>query len=231
MISPPRRVEVKELAPERFKLQLTISRATHDKLRRIQDLLRHRVPDGDLATIVDKALTLLLEDIERAKPAAAPRPRSRTPDSTTRHIPAAVKRAVWDRDGGRCAFRAARVAAKKPGFSNSIMSFRMRQAERRASTIFSSAAARTTRWRPSGGSATRHSCANAAEAGARSCHSVRTELGRHEATYRYLLDGWWPADCARGRSSGRTIGGRDSTTRSPTPRTRGDRSRICRAPR
>jgi hypothetical protein len=104
-VVPSRRAEVKPLAPERFKLQLTISRATHDKLRRIQDLLRHSVPDGDLETIVDKALTLLLERIERTKLAATLRPRSRAPSATaTRHIPAALKRAVWKRDDGRCAF-------------------------------------------------------------------------------------------------------------------------------
>src|SRR5688500_12674771 len=32
------------LAPERFKLQFTISRETRDRLRRVQDLLRHSVP-------------------------------------------------------------------------------------------------------------------------------------------------------------------------------------------
>ena len=106
MVVPPRRAEVKPLAPERFKLQLTISHATHIKLRRIQNLLRHSVPDGDLEIIVDKALTLLLEDIERTKLAATLQPRSRAASRTaTRHIPAAVKRAVWDRDGGRCAFQ------------------------------------------------------------------------------------------------------------------------------
>jgi hypothetical protein len=115
-VSSPYRAEVKPLAPERFKLQLTISRATHDTLRRIQDLLRHRVPDGDLETIVDRALTLLFADIERAKLAATPRPRSRTPDSTTRHIPDAVKGAVWDRDGGRCAFQGSEGRCEETGF-------------------------------------------------------------------------------------------------------------------
>jgi hypothetical protein len=117
LASPPRPVEVRVLAPERFKLQLTISRATHDTLRRIQDLLRHRVPDGDLETIVDRALTLLLEDIERTKLAATPHPRSRAVSQTaTRHIPAAVKRAVWSRDGGRCAFHGREGRCQETGF-------------------------------------------------------------------------------------------------------------------
>jgi 5-methylcytosine-specific restriction endonuclease McrA len=113
----PCRAEVRPLAPERFKLQLNISRATHDRLRRIQDLLRHSVPDGDVETIVDKALTLLLEHAERTKMAATPRPRSRTPiSSTTRHIPAAVKRAVWERDGGRCTFQGTEGRCQETGF-------------------------------------------------------------------------------------------------------------------
>jgi 5-methylcytosine-specific restriction endonuclease McrA len=117
LVLPPRRAEVKPLAPERFKLQLTISRATHDTLRRIQDLLRHRVPDGDLETIVDKALALLLEDIERTTLAVTRQPRSRAGSRTaTRHIPAAVKRAVWNRDGGRCAFHGREGRCQETGF-------------------------------------------------------------------------------------------------------------------
>ena len=52
---------------------------THDKLRRVQDLLRHSIPDGDPAAIFDRALTLLLSDLERAKLAATARPRTSRP--------------------------------------------------------------------------------------------------------------------------------------------------------
>ena len=82
-----------------------VSRETHDKLRRVQDLMRHQVPDGDPAVVFDRALTILLQDLERKKLAAASRPRPAgvsTPGS--RHVPAAVRREVWKRDGGQCAF-------------------------------------------------------------------------------------------------------------------------------
>jgi hypothetical protein len=60
------------------------------------------VPDGDPAVIVDRALSLLIAELERTKVAATDRPRpSRAVDCGTRHIPAHVKRAVWRRDGGR----------------------------------------------------------------------------------------------------------------------------------
>jgi hypothetical protein len=64
------------------------------------------VPSGDLAAILDRALDRLLADLDRQKLAAAGRPRLRRAGTPgTRHIPAAVRRAVWRRDGGRCAFQ------------------------------------------------------------------------------------------------------------------------------
>jgi len=43
--------DVRPLAPERFRVQFTISRQTQQQLREAQDLLRHAVPDGDIAVI------------------------------------------------------------------------------------------------------------------------------------------------------------------------------------
>jgi hypothetical protein len=86
-------------------LQLTIGKETHDTLRQLQDLMRHLIPDGDPSPIVSRALTLLLEDVRRQKCGAAKNPRAGAAEcSNSRAIPAAVRRAVWARDGGRCAF-------------------------------------------------------------------------------------------------------------------------------
>jgi hypothetical protein len=99
----PRSMET-PLAPERYKLQFTISRDTHDKLRRVQALARHAIPSGDPAEIFDRALTLLLQDLERRRCAAVLSPRAaRETVGGSRHIPASVKRSVWRRDEGRCA--------------------------------------------------------------------------------------------------------------------------------
>jgi len=96
---------VRPLSPERYKIQCIVSKETHDKLRRVQDLMRHTILNGDLSAIFDRALSLLLSELERRKLAAAKRPRTTATVSTvSRHIPAAVKRDVWTRDGGRCAF-------------------------------------------------------------------------------------------------------------------------------
>ena len=100
---PPARIV--PTAPERYRIQLTVSRETHDTFRRAQALLRHAVPSGDAAEIFDRALTLLVERLERQRFAETARPRAVKADAArSRYIPAAVRRAVWRRDSGRCAF-------------------------------------------------------------------------------------------------------------------------------
>ena len=92
------------LAPERYKLQFTISLETHAKLRRVQALGRHVIPSGDPAAIFDRALTLLLQDLERRRCAAVTSPRAaREPVGGSRHVPASVKREVWRGDECGCA--------------------------------------------------------------------------------------------------------------------------------
>ncbi len=96
---------VAPLAPERYKVQFTASAETYEKLRLAQALLRHQIPDGELGAIVDRALTALLAELARKKCAATDGPRTgRGTAPGSRHLPAEVKRAVWLRDGGRCAF-------------------------------------------------------------------------------------------------------------------------------
>jgi 5-methylcytosine-specific restriction endonuclease McrA len=101
----PQARATKPLASDRYRMQFTISRETHDRFRRAQELLRHAVPSGDAAEVLDRALILLVDHLERQRFAQISRPRtSQSPESGTRHIPAAVRREVWRRDGGRCAF-------------------------------------------------------------------------------------------------------------------------------
>ena len=104
---PPSRPvsSVTPLSPCCYRLQVTLSEDTHGKLRRAQDLLCHAVPSGDVASVLDRALTLLVADLERRRYGSASAPRnSGLSGGSGRHVPAAVKRAVWRRDEGRCAF-------------------------------------------------------------------------------------------------------------------------------
>ena len=112
------RPRVAPLSPERYAVQVTVSKATHDKLRRAQELLSHALPSGDVAEIIDRALDALILQVERRKFAATDQPRRPThrPAKDTRHIPAEVKRRVRERDGGRCTFvddRGCRCAERK----------------------------------------------------------------------------------------------------------------------
>jgi 5-methylcytosine-specific restriction endonuclease McrA len=105
MAAPVHHPVLAPLSPERYKLQFTISKETHDKLRRVQDLLCREVPSGDPAVIFDRALDVLLANVEKKKRAAARNPRPpRSAKEGSDHIPAHVARAVWKRDGNRCAF-------------------------------------------------------------------------------------------------------------------------------
>ncbi len=103
-----RRAVIAPLAEETFKFQFTASRACRDKLRQAQDLLRHRVPDGDLGTIFEKALDLLIEQVKKERFATGRKARQaanqETDELCSRHIPDAIKREVFERDGGRCTF-------------------------------------------------------------------------------------------------------------------------------
>jgi hypothetical protein len=118
-VPPARRPIIETTSPERYRVQFTIGKESHDKLRRLQDLLRREIPSGDPGAIVDRALTLLLEKVEKAKLGAAAKPRPirsgtdnrvrmadliRTPALGSRDVPNYVKGDVSRRDDDRCAF-------------------------------------------------------------------------------------------------------------------------------
>lgn len=101
---PPQETTI-HLAADRYEIRFTIGAETRAKLHRARDLLRHALPRGEYAAIFDRALTVLLADIERRRFAATPSPRAgREAAGSDRYVPAAVRRAVWQRDGGQCAF-------------------------------------------------------------------------------------------------------------------------------
>ena len=95
---------VEPLGLARFKVQFTASADLHEKLGRLQALM----PDADLAGIVEAAVTEKLERLEARRFAKTKTPRKALTETDTapasRYIPAAVRRAVYERDGGRCRF-------------------------------------------------------------------------------------------------------------------------------
>jgi hypothetical protein len=102
---PPPVAVVRAIAPERYKLQVTISAETRVKLRRAQDLLRHTNRGAEEAAVIDRALTVLVEHLEKVKYGRTDRPRPAAPsDPGSRHVPAHLRRTVSGRDADRCAF-------------------------------------------------------------------------------------------------------------------------------
>ena len=161
LAQPRARATVAPLSPDRCLLKVTLSAETHATLRRAQDLMRHTIPNGDPALVLDRALKLLVDELERTKAAKAPATAStarseRTPRSLTVHRRARrhratsqrrFRRTVWARDEGRCAFVGARGRCTEDVPSNSITSSRSPTAARRASRISRCAARRTMRMR------------------------------------------------------------------------------------
>lgn len=60
-LSPRVHAHLEPLSPRRYRLQLTADSELRRNLELALDLLRHTVPGGNLATIIDRALELLIE--------------------------------------------------------------------------------------------------------------------------------------------------------------------------
>jgi 5-methylcytosine-specific restriction endonuclease McrA len=114
--APARPATVEPIAPSRYKVQFTASAGLRDKLARLQALMRSSVPDGDLAVLIEDAVTEKLQRLEARRFGRTEKPRHTVCERKTasdaasetapssRHIPAAVRRAVRERDGDRCRY-------------------------------------------------------------------------------------------------------------------------------
>ena len=103
-----RPLTIEPLSPARYKVQFTASAELRDKLQRLQALIRSSIPDGDLAAVIDAAVTEKLERLESRRFGRTKAPRKRIEDTdvspSSRHVPAAVRREVHERDEGRCRY-------------------------------------------------------------------------------------------------------------------------------
>jgi hypothetical protein len=68
-------------------------------------MLGHAVPAGDDDAVLNRALTVLLDKLAREKCARTDKPRPGRPRNRRARRPsAAVRRIIWERDGGRCKY-------------------------------------------------------------------------------------------------------------------------------
>jgi len=87
----------------RYKVQFTAAEALKEKLERARNLMSHANPGGDLAVVVERAVDLLLAELEKKKLGKAERPRP-----ARKNLPGAIgrtsRREVFARDGEQCSF-------------------------------------------------------------------------------------------------------------------------------
>ena len=100
--APP--AKVAPLSESRWSVQLTIGAELKGKIDEARQLLSHAVPNGELATLVERAFDALLAE-EKKKRFGTEKPRKQRKLKTgSRHIPVELVRIVWERDGAQCTF-------------------------------------------------------------------------------------------------------------------------------
>src|SRR5258706_13024820 len=108
--TPPRTLishdwpRIEPLSAARYKVQLTASAEFREKLERVCDLMSHSNPSRDLGVVLERAVDLLLRDLEKKKLKKTERPKPAPAASDSDHIPNNVRRKVYARDGGQCTF-------------------------------------------------------------------------------------------------------------------------------
>lgn len=117
--APPREWQaIMPLSIDRVRIGFDAAIALMRLIDRARQVLRHKYPEGRLEDIVTDALQILLDrkdpqrklalktpSLVRDSAADAREPRFLREMRAGRYIPAWVKRAVWQRDDGRCAWR------------------------------------------------------------------------------------------------------------------------------
>jgi hypothetical protein len=98
------------VAPALYELRATVSLETSELLQRLRDLLSHQISSGNLAAVLHRALEIAAVVVEKGRVAARNQEgpgameRGEAHPTDGRHIPSAIRRAVWRRDQGRCAY-------------------------------------------------------------------------------------------------------------------------------
>ena len=121
---------IQPLSEARYRIQLNASAALKDKLDRLRALTSHSNPSGDIAKIIEQALDVALEKVERERFAKTKRPRAAGENFQTKplapnaqggvrtkstnsephrrgHVPNAILREIAARDGLQCSYRSA----------------------------------------------------------------------------------------------------------------------------
>ena len=98
------RTRLYPLSPGKYSVEFTLDEEMYEDLLAVKALLGHVLPSGDVKEVFRRVLHDQRNALEKRKFAKCDRPRPQNGVAKGRHIPAAVKRAVCERDGDRCTF-------------------------------------------------------------------------------------------------------------------------------
>jgi 5-methylcytosine-specific restriction endonuclease McrA len=107
---PEPQVRVRPVAPGRYELVAILGQEAYEQLEASRALLGHAIPSGALIEVLERAIALQHEQLRKRRCGAAARPHTGVTgavehrSANPRRVPRAVVRAVWERDGDRCAF-------------------------------------------------------------------------------------------------------------------------------
>ncbi len=90
--------------PKRMDLRRRTAPQCYEKWRSAGELLGHGVPSGEMGEVFERAIEALIEKLERKRFAATSRMGTRRSRGLGRYVPAEVRRAVVNRDGGQCTY-------------------------------------------------------------------------------------------------------------------------------
>jgi 5-methylcytosine-specific restriction endonuclease McrA len=104
VMRPVDRGRMQPLSEDRIQVKFTATRALEEKLELARDLMSHSNPRGDLATVIEAALDLLIAERLKAKLGQTNRAQRKARPAKKSRITSATRREVLERDGLACSF-------------------------------------------------------------------------------------------------------------------------------
>ena len=109
---PEPRATIRPVAEDTYSIHVKVDAAFKRELEELKKLLSHKVPNGDLVAVLREAIQCAIQKHGKRKGAVEPARKPKSPRPPTPRsgpaardtIPAEVKRQVWERDQGRCAW-------------------------------------------------------------------------------------------------------------------------------
>ncbi len=107
VVAPARRPE--PLSEDTYRVTFTADDELVGLLEEVRALTSHRAAGDRTAALIKEALRGMRDRLRKKRFAVGVKPRKSSrkkgKPSATRHIPASVRREVWERDGGSCTYR------------------------------------------------------------------------------------------------------------------------------